>query len=166
MSTFVLRSILLCVRRRAGVRVKLHARRAFGYFVREKRQAAQGIPEPKSCREVVQKALLGERVPPAADFARLFTRQNIGMPVVMGAGRTQIRCVVLTTNFRSVRRCLFPSPHRVYFADVVFADIFTSFAKVLGDVWLSVYMLLPSGSLLAQPAQDGLTRWVLPTIMR
>ncbi|KAI0743466.1 EXS-domain-containing protein [Daedaleopsis nitida] len=65
----------------------------------------------------------------------------------------------------SVRRCLFPSPHRVYFADVVFADIFTSFAKVLGDVWLSVYMLLPSGSLLAQPAQDGLTRWILPTIM-
>ncbi|KAI0703376.1 EXS-domain-containing protein [Cerioporus squamosus] len=65
----------------------------------------------------------------------------------------------------AIHRCLFPSPHRVYFSDVVFADIFTSFAKVLGDMWLSVYMLLPSGSLLAQPAQDGLTRWILPTLM-
>ncbi|OJT15779.1 Protein ERD1 -like protein [Trametes pubescens] len=66
---------------------------------------------------------------------------------------------------QAVHRCLFPSPHRVYFSDVVFADIFTSFAKVLGDVWLSVWMLLPSGSLLSQPSQDGLWRWVLPTIM-
>ncbi|RPD74255.1 EXS-domain-containing protein [Lentinus tigrinus ALCF2SS1-7] len=65
----------------------------------------------------------------------------------------------------AIHRCLLPSPHRVYFSDVVFADIFTSFAKVLGDMWLSVYMLLPSGSLLAQPAQDGLTRWILPTLM-
>ncbi|KAH9931084.1 EXS-domain-containing protein [Epithele typhae] len=65
----------------------------------------------------------------------------------------------------AIHRCVFPSPHGVYFSDVVFADILTSFAKVLGDVWLSVYMLLPGGSLLAQPAQDGLTRWVLPTIM-
>ena len=66
----------------------------------------------------------------------------------------------------AIHRCLFPSPHGVYFADVVFADVFTSFAKVLGDMWLSVCMLLPSGSLLGQPAQDGLTRWILPTIMR
>lgn len=66
----------------------------------------------------------------------------------------------------AIHRCLFPSPHRVYFSDVVFADILTSFAKVLGDVWLCIYMLLPSGSLLTQPAQDGLTRWILPTIMR
>lgn len=65
-----------------------------------------------------------------------------------------------------MHRCLFPSPHRVYFSDVVFADVFTSFAKVLGDVWLSIFMLLPSGSLLAEPAQDGLVRWILPTIMR
>ncbi|KAI0780091.1 EXS family-domain-containing protein [Fomes fomentarius] len=65
----------------------------------------------------------------------------------------------------AVHRCLFPSPHRVYFSDVVFADVFTSFAKVLGDVWLSIFMLLPSGSLLAEPAQDGLVRWILPTIM-
>ncbi|KAI0663548.1 EXS-domain-containing protein [Cubamyces menziesii] len=65
----------------------------------------------------------------------------------------------------AVHRCLFPSPHRVYFSDVVFADIFTSFAKVLGDVWLSACMLLPGGSLLSQPAQEGLSRWILPTLM-
>ncbi|KAI0775676.1 EXS-domain-containing protein [Trametes elegans] len=65
----------------------------------------------------------------------------------------------------AVHRCLFPSPHRVYFSDVVFADVFTSFAKVLGDMWLSVLMLLPSGSLLSQPVQAGLSRWILPTLM-
>ncbi|KAI0344682.1 EXS-domain-containing protein [Trametopsis cervina] len=64
----------------------------------------------------------------------------------------------------SVYRCLFPQ-NRVYFSDVVFADIFTSFAKVLGDVWLSIYMLLPGGSLLFPPAQSGLSRWILPTLM-
>ena len=56
--------------------------------------------------------------------------------------------------------------HRVYFSDVVFADIFTSYAKVLGDVWLSLCMLLPGGSLLAPPKQYGLYRWILPTLMR
>ncbi|KAI0358393.1 EXS-domain-containing protein [Trametes cingulata] len=66
---------------------------------------------------------------------------------------------------QSVHRCLFPSPHRIYFSDVVFADVFTSFAKVLGDVWLSVCMLMPGGSLLSQPAQEGLARWILPTLM-
>ncbi|KAH9858765.1 EXS-domain-containing protein [Lenzites betulinus] len=66
---------------------------------------------------------------------------------------------------QAVHRCLFPSPHRVYFSDVVFADIFTSFAKVLGDVWLSINMLMPGKSLLAQPSQDGLARWILPTLM-
>ncbi|OCH92320.1 EXS-domain-containing protein [Obba rivulosa] len=65
----------------------------------------------------------------------------------------------------SIHRCIFLPHRRIYFSDVVFADVFTSFAKVLGDVWLSFYMLLPGGSLLFQPAQTGLTRWILPTIM-
>ena len=72
----------------------------------------------------------------------------------------------LTVFSSAIHRCIFPSPHRVYFSDVVFADIFTSFAKVLGDVWLSIFMLLPGGSLLAPPVQEGLARWILPTIMR
>jgi hypothetical protein len=49
---------------------------------------------------------------------------------------------------------------------VIFADIFTSYAKVLGDVWLSLCMLLPRGSLLYPPKQYGWYRWILPTLMR
>jgi len=55
--------------------------------------------------------------------------------------------------------------HRIYFSDVVFADIFTSYAKVLGDVWLSLCMLLPGGSLLSPPKQYGWYRWILPSLM-
>ncbi|EGO25437.1 hypothetical protein SERLADRAFT_448412 [Serpula lacrymans var. lacrymans S7.9] len=66
----------------------------------------------------------------------------------------------------SIRRCISPpSGHPIYFSDVVFADVFTSFAKVLGDVWLSVLMLLPGGSLLSLPSQDGWSRWILPVLM-
>ncbi|KAF7970287.1 hypothetical protein HWV62_24406 [Athelia sp. TMB] len=65
-----------------------------------------------------------------------------------------------------VRRCISPPSGRpIYFSDVIFADIFTSFAKVLGDVWLSVCMLLPGASLLLLPRQEGLARWIFPTIM-
>lgn len=67
----------------------------------------------------------------------------------------------------AIRRCLFPaSSVPTLFADVVFADIFTSFAKVLGDIWLSFRMLLPENSLLVLPAQEGWSQWVLPTILR
>ncbi|THH16249.1 hypothetical protein EW146_g4365 [Bondarzewia mesenterica] len=68
--------------------------------------------------------------------------------------------------FSTIRRCLVsPASHPVYFSDVIFADVFTSFAKIYGDLWLSLCMLLPSGSLLALPSQDGLSRWVLPILM-
>ncbi|KAJ6500054.1 EXS family-domain-containing protein [Mycena vitilis] len=66
----------------------------------------------------------------------------------------------------AIRRCLFTSMDGpIYFADVVFADIFTSFAKVLGDVWLSVCMLLPGNTLFLTPADGPWLRWVAPTIM-
>ena len=65
----------------------------------------------------------------------------------------------------AVRRCLF-AQNRIHFSDVVFADVFTSFAKVIGDVWLSICMILPGGSLLYPPPQTGLSRWILPTLMR
>ncbi|KAG1878372.1 EXS family-domain-containing protein, partial [Suillus subluteus] len=67
---------------------------------------------------------------------------------------------------QSAARCLFSSMDSpVYFSDVVFADVFTSFAKVLGDVWLSLCMLLPGGSLLSPPSLNGLSQWILPTLM-
>ncbi|KAH8995678.1 EXS family-domain-containing protein [Lactarius akahatsu] len=66
----------------------------------------------------------------------------------------------------SIKRCVSsPLNHRIHFSDVIFADIFTSYAKVLGDVWLSLCMLLPGGSLLTPPAQEGWYRWILPTLM-
>ena len=70
------------------------------------------------------------------------------------------------TIYRAIRRCLFsPLDRPVYFSDVIFADIFTSFAKVLGDIWLSICMLLPGASLLILPTQEGLSRWILPVTM-
>ena len=72
-----------------------------------------------------------------------------------------------TRFYRSIKRCIYsPSNHRIHFSDVIFADIFTSYAKVLGDVWLSICMLLPGGSLLTPPVQEGWYRWILPTLMR
>ncbi|EPQ57321.1 EXS-domain-containing protein [Gloeophyllum trabeum ATCC 11539] len=66
----------------------------------------------------------------------------------------------------SLRRCITPPSHRqTYFCDIVFADILTSFAKVVGDIWLSLCMLWPGGSLLELPTQSGLSRWVLPILM-
>ncbi|KAH0827433.1 EXS family-domain-containing protein [Lanmaoa asiatica] len=63
-------------------------------------------------------------------------------------------------------RCLFAAANSsVYFSDVVFADVLTSFAKVLGDMWLSLCMLLPGGSLLRLPSQDGWYQWILPSLM-
>ncbi|TFK44362.1 EXS family-domain-containing protein [Crucibulum laeve] len=67
---------------------------------------------------------------------------------------------------QTIRRCLFSSMDApVYFSDVVFADIGTSFAKVFGDVWLSLGMLLPGNSMLVPPTMHGWMRWVLPTVM-
>ncbi|KAF8160773.1 EXS family-domain-containing protein [Crassisporium funariophilum] len=66
----------------------------------------------------------------------------------------------------AVRRCIFPPPNGpIYFSDVVLADIATSFAKVLGDVWLSLWMLKPGNSILIPPVEDSWLRWILPTVM-
>lgn len=54
----------------------------------------------------------------------------------------------------------------VCFSDVVLADVFTSFAKVIGDVWLSICMIGPGGSLLIFPHQSGWTRLMVPILMR
>ncbi|KDR75178.1 hypothetical protein GALMADRAFT_249130 [Galerina marginata CBS 339.88] len=66
----------------------------------------------------------------------------------------------------AIRRCVFPPPSGpIYFSDVIFADIGTSFAKVFGDVWISLWMLKPGNSILSPPVEDSWLRWVLPTIM-
>ncbi|KAG6833551.1 hypothetical protein H0H87_005202 [Tephrocybe sp. NHM501043] len=66
----------------------------------------------------------------------------------------------------SMRRCLFSSwDSPVYFSDVILADVFTSFAQVIGDVWLSLCMLLPGNSILRPHIGTGISRWILPTVM-
>ncbi|KAF8973090.1 EXS family-domain-containing protein [Flammula alnicola] len=66
----------------------------------------------------------------------------------------------------AIRRCLFPPPSGpIYFSDVVFADIGTSFAKVFGEIWLSLWMLKPGNSILVPPVDDSWLRWIFPTVM-
>lgn len=67
----------------------------------------------------------------------------------------------------AVKRC-FASPVSmpIYFSDIVLADIFTSFAKVIGDVWLSFCMIMPGGSLLLFPEQEGWAKFMVPCLMR
>ncbi|KAG8995278.1 hypothetical protein FRB93_001172 [Tulasnella sp. JGI-2019a] len=67
----------------------------------------------------------------------------------------------------ALRRCLFPSSSKpVYFCDVILADIFTSFAKVLGDIWVSINMLMPGGSLLMAAVDlHGWSEWMVPVLI-
>ncbi|KAG8900377.1 hypothetical protein FRB99_006100 [Tulasnella sp. 403] len=67
----------------------------------------------------------------------------------------------------AVRRCLFVSTNEsIHFSDVILADIFTSFAKVLGDVYVSAYMILPWGSLKMSALQlHGLSEWIIPALI-
>lgn len=53
-----------------------------------------------------------------------------------------------------------------YFSDIILADIMTSFAKVIGDIWLSIRMFWPGGSLLVFPSQDGWQGMIVPFLMR
>lgn len=71
------------------------------------------------------------------------------------------------TMCSALSRCLFPvTTSSVLFAEVILADIFTSFAKVLGDFWVSFWMLLPGNSLFIRPPDSDWRRWIVPSIMR
>ncbi|KAG8967874.1 hypothetical protein FRC03_009161 [Tulasnella sp. 419] len=67
----------------------------------------------------------------------------------------------------AIRRCLSLSDSQpVYFCDVILADIFTSFAKVLGDIWVSTKMMLPGGSLFwAITDVRGWSEWIVPALI-
>ncbi|EUC64072.1 ER retention-like protein [Rhizoctonia solani AG-3 Rhs1AP] len=67
---------------------------------------------------------------------------------------------------RSLWRCLSsPSSNPVYFSDVILADVFTSFAKVIADVWISICMMLPKGTLLRAKTVGGMTDFLVPVMM-
>ena len=64
-------------------------------------------------------------------------------------------------------RCVaLPFHSSIYFSDIVLADIFTSYAKVIGDLWIAGRILLPGGSLTKWPEEHGLFYWVIPFLMR
>ncbi|KAF9529216.1 EXS family-domain-containing protein [Crepidotus variabilis] len=65
----------------------------------------------------------------------------------------------------AIKRCLFPGTGPIYFSDVILADIATSFAKVFGDIWQSLWMVKPGNSILKPPVHDNWLRWVMPTMM-
>ncbi|KAI4528580.1 EXS-domain-containing protein [Schizophyllum commune Loenen D] len=85
--------------------------------------------------------------------------------------RRFVRCLTLYGR-SALRRIMFPpapkyhNAPRIHFADVILADILTSFAKVFVDIYFCLCQLLASGgSLLFVPSQTGWTRWIAPTIM-
>ena len=49
---------------------------------------------------------------------------------------------------------------------MITADILTSFAKVLGDIWISLVILLPGGSLNMTFAGDRLSDVAVPLLLR
>ncbi|EJT45180.1 protein-ER retention-related protein [Trichosporon asahii var. asahii CBS 2479] len=74
---------------------------------------------------------------------------------------------------RSMWRCLFPPANSpIFFCDVIFADILTSFAKVLGDFIVSAGQVLFGGVSHGREAPAGLAKWVtlamvcLPYVIR
>jgi hypothetical protein len=79
----------------------------------------------------------------------------------------QIQSMLTKDAFSSLSRCLFSSPSQpVYFCDVITADVLTSFAKVLGDIWISTIVLLPGGSLKMTFMGDRLSDIAIPVLMR
>ncbi|KDQ21866.1 hypothetical protein BOTBODRAFT_150872 [Botryobasidium botryosum FD-172 SS1] len=71
-----------------------------------------------------------------------------------------------TIFLQCVRRCLVsPLDQPIHFSDVIFADIFTSYAKVIGDMWISACCLWPGGSLVRLPELEGFSSFVVPLLM-
>ncbi|KAL7420046.1 protein-ER retention protein [Cryptotrichosporon argae] len=74
---------------------------------------------------------------------------------------------------RAVRRIFVPSlSSPIFFCDVILADILTSFAKVLGDLWISACQIVSGGITQGRVAQSGWSQWVtlamvsLPYVLR
>ncbi|KAF8608987.1 EXS-domain-containing protein [Ceratobasidium sp. AG-I] len=66
----------------------------------------------------------------------------------------------------AVWRCLAsPSTDPVHFSDIILADVFTSFAKVFADFWISACMLLPSGTLLRAKTEGAISESIVPLMM-
>ena len=64
-------------------------------------------------------------------------------------------------DFSAVMRILFPaSDSPIFFSDVILADILTSFAKVLGDLWISSCQIWSGGITQGRVKQGGWASYV------
>ncbi|TXT08953.1 hypothetical protein VHUM_02427 [Vanrija humicola] len=74
---------------------------------------------------------------------------------------------------KSVHRIFVPPPNTpIFFADVILADILTSFAKVLGDLYVSASQIIFGGITHGRVAPHGVSKWItlamvgLPYLLR
>jgi hypothetical protein len=62
---------------------------------------------------------------------------------------------------KALWRCINPPTNQpIFFCDVILADIATSFAKVLGDLWVGTHQLLFGGVSQGRVAQHGVGKWI------
>lgn len=67
----------------------------------------------------------------------------------------------LQLHARAIRRIVLPPLHSpIYFSDVILADILTSFAKVLGDLWISACQIWYGGITQGRVAQTGFANYL------
>ncbi|EJD52864.1 EXS-domain-containing protein [Auricularia subglabra TFB-10046 SS5] len=97
-------------------------------------------------------------------FIAVFTVMGLVAGLLMPVNAVSLRERISFCT--AVKRCFTsPTTQPVFFSDIVLADIFTSFAKVFGDVWMSAAMLLPAGSLKALPVFAGKWEWAVPCMV-
>ena len=56
---------------------------------------------------------------------------------------------------------MWPLSASIFFADILFADILTSFAKVMGDLWVSATQIWNGGITQGRVAQTGWSNWIV-----
>ena len=68
---------------------------------------------------------------------------------------------------RCLKRILYPSlTAPVFFSDVILADILTSFAKVLGDLYVSASQIWYGGITQGRVRQFGLSNYIVLGMLR
>ncbi|KAJ9093886.1 hypothetical protein QFC21_006259 [Naganishia friedmannii] len=97
----------------------------------------------------------------------------MGFGTGFGVGRWKVGERERQSLLRSIRRILLPpASYAPFFADVILADIMTSFAKVLGDVYVSACQIWSGGITKGRVRVGGAHDWIvlgmvsLPYILR
>lgn len=68
---------------------------------------------------------------------------------------------------RAIKRILLPRINDpIHFSDVILADILTSFAKVLGDLWISTIQIWCGGITQGRVSQRGWSNYITLLMVR